>query len=180
MGIVIVEGPDGSGKTTLLRNLRTATKRHFITLSRNGRPRKPDDLLKSIPWIASCPKEIDLVCDRHPLISEWIYGPHVRGENYLLPAWTVETSIRLLLATASRIIYCRPPLKTILDGVQVEGQMEGVKERIEKIVDLYDAFMDGLTMAGIRVIRYDWTGAALTMKYTGRTCDLENLFFGVR
>lgn len=173
MSIVIVEGPDGAGKTTLISNLRKATKRHFITLSRNGRPRKPDDLLLSIPWIAQCPEGVDLVCDRHPLISEWIYGPHVRGEDpYVASVYSPASSIDLLGRTVGRIIYCRPPLKTIFDGVRMEEQMGGVNESISKIVTLYDQTMNNLRYADIKVLYYDWT-------FASRVPDnLEQLFFG--
>ena len=178
MSIIIVEGPDGAGKTTLIQNLRKSTKRHFLTLSRNGPPRKPEDLLATIPWIASCPKEVDLVCDRHPLISEPIYGPHVRGEESMIAlVYPPDKAIEILYHTVDKVIYCRPPLSTIIEEVNIEDQMPGVNERIAKIVDLYDEAMDTLRIAGLTVIQYDWTGAELTLKYTGRTADLEKIFF---
>jgi len=87
------------------------------------------------------------------------------------------TDVKRYLSYVDKIIYCRPPLRIIKENSRVEIQMPGVSERIEKIVELYDQAMDDLSLAGMTVIHYDWTGAELTRKFTGRTADLEKLFF---
>lgn len=178
--IVVVEGPDGAGKSTLIDNLRVQSKRHFVALRRSGPPDHPAEITSVINWINTMRDGlVPLICDRHPLISEPIYGMTLRGSNILSNVYSVE-DLKSMFKYIDRVIYCRPPDRTILSKMHENAQLKGVTEHIEKIIDLYDKTMMLLEEWGVRVIAYDWTGADLTRKFTGRTCDLHNLFFGDR
>lgn len=179
MSIVVVEGPDGSGKSTLIKNLRGATDRYYVTLHNAGPPRDVLNVQCVTNWIERMSfGRVPLVCDRISLISEPIYGEVLRRENILEDSYTVDDIKNWLLTNIERVIYCRPSTSVIIKGLETEKQLEGVIERIERITQQYDWTMQLLRHWGVRVINYDWTGAKLTQEFAGRTCDLNNLFFG--
>lgn len=156
--MIILEGPDGSGKSTLQKSLleagfeagpRAVTSEGGVIDRENLVQWVWEDLMT---WRS--PDQQLRVYDRHPLVSEYIYGPIVRGDvapGMLSPFaremghWFVRNAL---------VIFCLPPLETVQVEVQKEAQMEGVVENIDDIYMSYQLIM--LTWGGQYTI-YDWT-----------------------
>jgi len=85
------------------------------------------------------------IYDRHPLISELIYGPTCRG---WMKWWGIvkDTDIQWLTEMLALfysyqpiIIYCIPPWYRVFDHIMASVQMEGVRENAQPIYELYVA-----------------------------------------
>lgn len=138
MSLLIVEGPDGAGKTTLIESFRQSIKRYFGMFRFSRNPANPEDVIAFLNMLETRPKNLILFCDRHPLISEPIYGPILREANHAAE-FSLSRHLEDLQETV-QIIYCRPSKDVILRNVaETRGtQLEGVPEEIEKIIDAYD------------------------------------------
>lgn len=134
MPLIIVEGMDNTGKTTLIQSLaehfRLPTARTY---------RKPDSSTEIHQWDAWCTHcPYPLILDRHPAISDMIYGPRLRGVTYSgfgLAQRTHENNF---------IIYCRPPKNKIIQTINERDQLEGVAENLSDLLSDYDNTMDML------------------------------------
>lgn len=167
---VVIEGPDGSGKSTLCEHIREKIHTYFVMLRHSQRPRTSADLCNSLNWVAKIPTNLDVVIDRHPVISEPIYGGIIRHSDLF-------TQSRLkaddFLTQINRVVYCRPPVDVILENAKVRPQLEGVRDNLEKIIDAYDRRMQYLAfLPKIEIIIYDYT-QPLQMTF-------EELIFGRR
>lgn len=166
--LVILEGCDGSGKTTLIEQIRKQVKRYFW-ICRSSHP--PTDVHQVWAFLRTfegrpSPK-MGLLFDRHPLISEPIYGPILReidllglSRNY--GKWSRALGQHLhKIESAPIIIYCRPSIETIARNVQKNApdQLAGVVERVHSLTDAYDRFFEQLEdrLEGIHLLRYDYT-----------------------
>lgn len=176
MAIVVVEGPDGSGKTNLIRNLRKEAKEHYLCLARMNPPTHVSEITRIVHWVEKVffltP---NLVLDRHPLISEPIYGPLLRGENLLEGHWNTDDIRQHFATVISRVIYCRPPTSVIYRELQKDEQLKGVAEKIEEITHQYDCVMKLLNHWGVRVVKYDWTAEKAREQ---DNISLDRIFFG--
>lgn len=154
---IIVEGPDGSGKSTFIKEITAAFDLpHFERASTSaGGP--VDNLadwtekhLRSIPGPGK-----PHVLDRHPLISEPIYGPIVRQ---MLPFkfdnrhWLRDQTH--ILSTRAVVVWCMPPVDRVAENVLHGVQMPGVTEHILRIYWAYHT-----TMAR-------WPGYSMMHNYT--------------
>lgn len=166
MSLIVVEGVDASGKSTLLENARIAIKKkYFLLLRHSCRPLIPADVHMFLH--AAENMGIDTIVDRHPYISEPIYGPLLRGHNLIDDITTDENALRHLAKTVDRIIYCRPRRFKIVANLEKLPQLVGIKEKIEKLIDAYDQRM-GILQRYVSVIPYDYELPR----------DLESMFFG--
>jgi hypothetical protein len=170
-GMIIVEGPDGAGKTTLIRKLSGDLKLpvHQRSANSDGSPTSSQGTTRGerLAWwafhdVRTMSDQPMSIYDRHCLISEYIYGPVVRGH---LAADFQNSIIHLtirLLAKYSLVVFCRPPDDEIgknLWGGEDGGdgqsfQMEGVRGRWKEVVASYDA------------MRMFWPGDCMTYDYT--------------
>jgi hypothetical protein len=179
MTIIVVEGVDGAGKSTLIANLRAVSDRYFWILRASGPPSSAQEVelaIDKIDELGNGAPSLNWVFDRHPLISEPIYGRVLRGKSHL--DGMASKVYRERIASINKIIYCRPPFKTVLDGVQIENQLAGVHERIRELYDAYDEAIDFMRIhLRVPIITYDWTAADLTRQYKGESCDLNDLFW---
>lgn len=157
MGVIVLEGPDGAGKTTLAENIRRhAGRRYFAMVRHSCRPLTFRDAELFTAWIRGLNPKLDVVVDRHPLISEPIYGPILRGVD-LLDCYSFEDRVAQLEKRISKIVYCRPSVDTILRCVHAEPQLQWVIEKIDLLIMEYDNFFRQVEFSGrIPVIRYDW------------------------
>lgn len=74
------------------------------------------------------------VYDRHPVISENIYGPIIRGSSGLGHRIDWLRRRRRGLQRKAFVVWCLPPLATVIDNVdQSDVQMAGVDKHITGI-----------------------------------------------
>jgi GTPase SAR1 family protein len=153
---IIVEGPDGSGKTNLIQRLVNELNMPVHPKASDSKtgPHLPtldawvDNDLKTMH--EQCPS----IYDRHPLISELIYGPICRSGvpgKFNDKVW-VSTS-RRLVAKQSVVIRCLPSLRAVRKNVQNEDipQMPGVVDCIDEIYFYYGCM--------------GWPGTMITWNY---------------
>jgi hypothetical protein len=139
--LILTEGPDNAGKSALAHDLAKRLKGIYLKTERHPRF-SPDvcayqDLLRQARLLAPT------LVDRHPAISEPIYGRIIRGEHCLerYPG-IIDDCLRQF----SLIVYCRPPRHIISDSIADRPQMDGVHEHLEAIIDAYDTLFQGLTI----------------------------------
>lgn len=153
--MIVVEGPDGAGKSTLVRKLMTEFNLPMHERASEGVAGPVSDLFG---WahrdvVSMADQEIS-VYDRHPLISEYVYGPICRST--LPPGFTTSTAHALvrMMAMHALVVLCRPPSERLKASVAPERDMPGVTEHIERIASAYDA------------LRIFWPGQILSYDYT--------------
>lgn len=142
--MIVVEGPDGAGKSTLLENLVVSlevTPMPRACTSKDGPVNELQEWTsENIAQVLAQPHQLHLI-DRHPLISEPIYGPLVRGSlaegfetSWYIGAWQTWLMCRPTL------IICLPPEEVVRENVlkSDDGQMEGVTMNIRAIYWLYN------------------------------------------
>lgn len=176
MKLIVVEGPDGCGKSTLIERLSRESARHFVHIRRSGAPKTLDDLRGIATLLtAAASSAVSVVCERHPFISEIIYGETLRGANRLSDLYSPAMIRSTLIDTVERIIYCRPPTEYIEEGILSKPQLKGVAEKLPLLVESYDQMMDKMMPAlGIPVIRYNWRSGG----YLSSSLSIDRLFFG--
>jgi hypothetical protein len=107
---IIVEGMDGTGKTTLIKSLvdRLGMVQHPKASTPLGGPVK--DLDDWVDYELLRRKEPGIY-DRHPVISEPVYGTIVRGVlpgMFNHPGW-VRRSVNRLVRSGHAVVWCVPP-----------------------------------------------------------------------
>lgn len=154
---VIVEGCDGAGKTTLIQKLQYDFPQlelhpRFAT-SKEG----PLDNLATLVY----EDEAEMASrrwlyDRHPVISEYIYGLHLptRKVNPEFLTYDFYRIVRMIESSAF-VIFCHPPFDVVKMNVEHEEQMPGVVEHLEELYDAYAA--QRITWAGYYSATYDYT-----------------------
>lgn len=170
MTVIVVEGPDGAGKSTLIDNLRLSSDRHYVSMRRSRPPKTLDEIVHIVRWIEKLTGPTPLILDRHPFISESIYGGVLRGHSLLSNYYSVEDYQQHFKSFVDRVIYCRPPTSVILQKMHANPQLKGVTEKIEEITARYDQIMRLVRHWGVQVSEYDWTDKEPT--------SLPDLFFG--
>lgn len=132
--MIILEGPDGAGKTTLKERLLEDLDLRELPracTSDNG----PIDFLAS--WVQSnlgAKHQPNKIIDRHPLISEPIYGPLLRGgfvdTKFENTQWLWEQMSEIY--AHHLIVYCLPPLAVCLENI--ERGHEGTTEHLQGVL----------------------------------------------
>lgn len=153
--LVILEGADGSGKTSLANRIRKDLDEYTLFLKSSGPP-TIGQLADVIGWLASVPTRIPIVCDRLSVISEYVYGPIIRGK--CIHGLTIEQMARWLKPRPSLIIHCRPSYSALAAGVRQEVQMDGVVLNHRHIIKGYDELMGQLREEETLIKSYDYTG----------------------
>jgi GTPase SAR1 family protein len=159
--VIVAEGPDGSGKTTLLEQLNHDTQLPIapkLVASDTSVVEGEGSLVHAV--------EINMVqgldarlYDRHPLISEMIYGPSLR--NGFRPGFEDYRWLRRQQQRLRRhhplVIFCLPPLDDVVENVKREdNQPMMVVGRIEQVYWEYFA----LAASWPDPIIWDYTGRA--------------------
>lgn len=150
--MIILEGPDGAGKSTLIQRLSEDLDLPVAKRACTSTGGPVDNLGH---WAAGdvmgWGKFPISLYDRHPFISEYIYGPVIRG--HIDPTMErLHPSYRWRFMAESLVVLCMPPLDVVKANLAAEQQMDGVTNHIELIYALYAAYG---SMAP--VIRYDYT-----------------------
>jgi len=158
--MIIVEGMDNTGKTTLVRKLTS-----MLPLKKYKSPGPDIGEAEQIEWVRDRLEDPDewVIFDRFPLISEPIYGGHIRGyHNFEDPS--KQYLYDMFKDKNPLIIYCRPPRDKILSFEDGRIQMDGVKAKGSILLNEYDRMMtDFEGETGIRV--YDYTGDTVDSIY---------------
>jgi hypothetical protein len=155
MPLVVLEGPDGSGKSTLAQKLLKGTGRPTILVKRSVPPGDIETIDRMTQWLLhQSAIGMNVIADRHPIISEYIYRPVVRQEGP--PPWTMDEVVSAFRGRAILLIYCRPPVAWLEEGVQKEEQMGGVHEHFGALVLAYASFFMHLGDAGIPFHFYNY------------------------
>ena len=157
--LAVIEGPDGSGKTTLIETLRRELGLYFWVMRPSRPPSELYEIMEVLTWVSRRPWVQAIVMDRHPGISEPIYGPLLRNVNLL-----EKMPPSLVLDDIDFIIYCRPPLDTILENVGRSRavQMAGVVDHTPELVAAYDAKIADTVCLDVPVYVYDYTHMVLS------------------
>lgn len=139
--MIVVEGVDGSGKSTLINSLsyELKLKVHPRASSSVGGPVK--DIFG---WAA---RDLDQwhqqstphIYDRHPLISEPIYGPVVRGHLDHRFSTPEGRRIQQMFKELSLVILCKPPIQEVMSNISdpLHDQMDGVADHAAALYHLY-------------------------------------------
>lgn len=145
--MIVVEGMDNSGKTTLVETLA----KHF----KYSPIHSPGYCSEMLPWAKdSLLIKKPRVYDRHPCISERVYGAVLRGKDEFKSLWGEQIK-RLFVDKRPLIIYCKPPDSVIVQDLK--DDMEGVEENSLKLICAYNRVMHELRLQGLLVIVYDFT-----------------------
>lgn len=150
--IIVVEGPDNAGKTTLVSQL--AKRLHAASVKLERLPQSDEHVLThfSALQVIGDRLQTDVITDRFPTISDFVYGPIIRGKTPLTITIAKQTWWQM-----AAIIYCRPPEYKLLRFNNDIAQMPGVEKNILKIRDGYDFFFTHNKPNLPRVIEYDYT-----------------------
>lgn len=154
---VIIEGPDGSGKSRLVRFFN---EKLGFPLHPRASTSKEGPVKNLAAWVTSDVRSWRLaltptVYDRHPVMSEYIYGPLCRGKAQ--PGFTDSpwlSAQRLLLYENALVIWCLPPLSAVQVHVSKDRDMPGVAENIEAI---HKAYVEMARSWGGLAVVYDFT-----------------------
>lgn len=137
--MILLEGPDGAGKTTLLNELTTRLNlpaRPRFSTSKGG----PMDNLYSRVYedMLTYPHERCGIYDRHPLVSEYVYG-QIRPDSEIDPnfLWPSAAKMLQLFAQDVLLVLCLPPFHEVAENVRRGEQLEGVRENAFRMYQAY-------------------------------------------
>ncbi len=153
---ILLEGMDNTGKTTLAQKLHETLNVPVVKLPNYRKVVDKNSYIKQLIDLLELSRKADFIVDRHPIISENVYGPILEKNNVLIqnPLW--PELVEAFSKANPTIIYCRPPTAKIKAFGERE-QMNGVTMNADKLILRYDALMEQLCVAGFRVYVYDWT-----------------------
>lgn len=161
MPLLVLEGPDGSGKSTLAQKLLKGTGHPTLLVKRSGPPGAVETLEFMSNWLrAQADSGLNIIADRHPIISECIYRPIVRREG--AAPWTPAEAARAFRAAGTLIIWCRPPYAAMRKSSEVEEQMDGVHAHYRALADEYDRWIRLFEDWGLPIYRYNFALNAAT------------------
>lgn len=164
--MVIITGMDNSGKTTLCNQL--AERMGLAVIHSAGPELTPSEkkvwTLDQITREKVAPNLV--IHDRFMPLEEMVYGEVLRGHSDFHIG---DIYMEMLAEINPTIIYTRPPRGVILEDNGRE-QMDGVREKGQKLLDAWDDFFFRMSSTGWNVWTYDWTMETLTDE------DLENIF----
>lgn len=159
---IIVEGMDGTGKSNLVQAIMEShlAKRFALHERASTSIGGPVDDLEG--WVEKDINEMgtsaqSYIYDRHPLISELIYGPICRGQvpgNFNNQQW-VE-SRKQILRHWCVVIWCTPAWTTVKNNLigTAGNHMQGVVDNARHLYYVYNVTADLWPGASIR---YDYT-----------------------
>lgn len=160
---IIVEGCDGSGKDTLINELLPIFTDH--TLHARASTSLGGPVANLGEWVATDAVKMaetgPWIYNRHPLISEPIYGRIRPGSEVAEPftnaAWI--SAYRRIVARECVVLICQPPYHAVKATVESQGpdaHMPGVYDNVLEIYTRYATFV----WPG-RVVRYNYAADSL-------------------
>lgn len=139
--MIILEGMDGSGKTNLVKRLATDLKlpiRERASRSREGPVKNLWEwVVHDMDTLETQPMSI---YDRHPLVSEYIYGPITRAK--LPDGFENPGDLITKFWEYNFVILCNPGLRQITENVNRSWdlQMDGVAAHTRTLYMAYQAY----------------------------------------
>lgn len=152
MTMIVVEGVDNTGKTTLAKFL--AEQLGFVYMHNPGPPNEQTQP----EWVLFIEDSLldveNRVYDRHPIISEAVYGPILRDKDTLKGTGYIVRLVEL----NPIIIYCRPPASVIENTILDREQLEGVADNLGVLLDVYDDYIAELeNLSNLEIYFYDYS-----------------------
>jgi thymidylate kinase len=132
---VIIEGPDNSGKSTLARAI--SERINWPIWEKEGKPPTFEDTVKKIErYLREIPQE-GIIIDRHPIVSQMVYGSTVRKDPQVPRELMREFSAQRHLIIYARCIHLG------LQGhkaspTDTPEHLEQLREKYVKILTAYD------------------------------------------
>lgn len=159
--MIIVEGMDGSGKSNLVARLKKdlgIPQAERASTSVGGPvPNVFDWACKDVHTWLDKPVEI---YDRHPFISELIYGPIVRGvlddRFFGFQGHRMMTAFR----RESVVIFCKIPWEVMISNLTKNpaSQMPGVLDNAKRLWLMYQTFFSQFCAATEGIVKvWDYT-----------------------
>jgi hypothetical protein len=132
--MIVVEGVDNSGKSTLIRALRVVLPAFFLQAS-EGPPKYPGEQNKRVKRYLGFPN--DTIYDRHPCVSQPIYGTMRMHTDAIDPA-LIESFYQM----DPLFIYCDGGVRGMKDHVfnpEVDSikHLTAVEENYTKLLTEY-------------------------------------------
>lgn len=153
--LVVVEGPDNAGKTTLIVTL--AKQLRAVAMKIERLPQHVGDVETYHEAVLNVNKQYRYatVLDRHPAISEPIYGSIIRGSHCLeFYSRVVERCVNDM----DWVIICLPPKDRVIGTLAERDQMPGVIDNIVRIYDRYhDDYLERCEYPASKFVHYDYT-----------------------
>lgn len=143
--MLIVEGPDGGGKTSLITRMQE--RLGFEVMPRACTSDNGIDVKTLRDWVdrdLSLPVHHHGFYDRHPLISEPIYGPLIRGhmaEGFSDVQW-LSQRLAMLRNRQPLYVFCLPPLEVVVENIHhthdlSTKHLRGVHTHARALYELY-------------------------------------------
>jgi len=154
--MIVVEGMDGSGKSGLVKRLSGELKVPIHARACKSTDGPVDKLYEwVVEDVTSLRWQPFSVYDRHPLISEYIYGPITR--QTVSPQFYTEHAAKMseLFANSVLIVYCDPGPDEVFKNVLEGKHMDGVTEHASRLYYAYRTFMH--YWPGNRPVVWDYT-----------------------
>lgn len=169
--MIILEGPDHSGKSTLAAELSKALNMQVV--HPGGAPKTLTEEFNFMVTQKHKSSEL-IIHDRVTCISQPVYSTMrhegVNGDQYLPFIRQFESHPKVV------IIYCRPPLKNMLEMTNHEVKAHETVEHVKmveqnqrQLIAAYDALM-----ANVMHINYDFT--CMTYKQLIAHNRINNIF----
>lgn len=139
--MIVVEGVDGSGKSSLVARLC-----HDLQIPLHARASDsvegPVKNLWRWAWddVIHWEDQELSIYDRHPLVSEYIYGPITRGSMDPMFVGVESQSLYRVFRENCIIIFCDPDLEDIGRNVIKQPQMNGVLNNFNQLYWAYRAY----------------------------------------
>lgn len=171
--MIILEGPDGGGKSTLAKRLASDLALPIHARASDSITGPVVDLFAwTLSDIETWHQQPLAIYDRHPLTSEHIYGPVVRGNTR--PGFDLGnpaiSQMRRYMRKHAMVVVCLPAYHVVQENVASEiAQMPGVVENIEHIYECYRMMLH-IWPLDSQICRYDY--GAGDDKLTGYTSIL--------
>lgn len=142
---IIVEGPDGAGKTTLINHLSEVLE---LSIHAKASTSVEGPVKNLFDWVNKDMSSlwgpdggpVSVIYDRHPVISEPIYGRIVRGNvQYPFEEESFISTISQAICDSAVVVWCLTDLDTVTRNVfaNAPDQMPGVTAKIAKVHQAY-------------------------------------------
>lgn len=169
--MIVLEGVDGSGKSSLAARL-TEDLQLPLHARASDSTKGPVERLWSWAWndVITWAKQPLAIYDRHPLVSEYIYGPITRGHIDSSFVDVEGFSLSRIFRENSIIIFCDPGLENVARNVTKNPQMSGVTEHIHTLYWQYRTFFHH--WAGCQV-KWNYADTDVEVHYTRLLMNLN-------